>query len=161
MDMTTCFLALEQHVKMLVELLFLSQIIYLQEPFMHIDHDYNVNAAKIAKEMGISHYGLLSAFNAKPTSYFTYPRCKGLIEQDIHNMNFDTLSIFKPGLLNRGSMARLNEKISMWLIPSIPVAVVAKAMRIQAGIINELIINAQKQTQNVMKRKKLSYQIQR
>lgn len=159
--MITCFLALVQHVKMLVELLSSSQIIYLQEPFMHIDHDYNVNAAKVAKEMGISHYGLLSAFNAKPTSYFTYPRCKGLIEQDIHNMNFDTLSIFKPGLLNRGSMARLNEKISMWLMPSIPVAVVAKAMRIQAGMINVIIMNEQKWIWSVMKRKKLLYPMQR
>ena len=64
-----------------------------------------------------------------------------LVSSGLPDLNFDTLSIFKPGLLNRGSMARLNEKISMWLMPSIPVAVVAKAMRIQAGIINELIIN--------------------
>lgn len=100
---------------------------------MHIDHDYNVNAAKLAKEAGIQHYGLVSAMNAKETSYFTYPRCKGLIEKDIKQLNFDTLSIFRPGILNRGDMARWNEKLSLWIMPSIPVAVVAKAMRIQAG----------------------------
>ena len=106
-----------------------------QAPFMHIDHDYNCNAAAVAKEMGINHYGLLSAMNANAKSFFTYPKCKGLIEQDIQNLQFDTLSIFRPGLLHRGEMARWNEKMVLWCMPSIQVAAVAKAMRIQAGII--------------------------
>ena len=101
---------------------------------MHIDHDYNVNAAKIAKEMGIQHYGLLSAMNANAKSFFTYPKCKGLIEEDLLKLDFESLSIFRPGLLHRGNLARWNEKLVLWCMPSIPVSVVAKAMRIQAGI---------------------------
>ena len=46
---------------------------------MHIDHDYNVNAAKGAKEAGIQHYGLMSAYNANPKSWYTYMKCKGQI----------------------------------------------------------------------------------
>lgn len=109
---------------------------------MHIDHDYNVNAAKVAKDMGITHYGLLSAMNANANSYFTYPRCKGLIEQDVKQLDFETLSIFRPGLLNRGKMARWNEKCVLWCMPSIPVTTVARAMRIQAGfyVLYELCI---------------------
>ena len=108
---------------------------------MHIDHDYNVNAAKIAKQMGIQHYGLLSAMNANAKSYFTYPKCKGLIEEDLQKLDFESLSIFRPGLLHRGDLARWNEKLALWCLPSIPVSVVARAMRIQAGTLLYLLIN--------------------
>lgn len=98
---------------------------------MHIDHGYNVAAAKLAKAANVPHYSLCSAANANVRSYFTYPYCKGLIEKDLTELNFDSLSIFRPGVLDRGEMARWNEK----LIPfgAIPVSVVAHAMRIQAG----------------------------
>lgn len=98
---------------------------------MHIDHGYNVAAAKLAKEANVPHYSLCSAANANVHSFFTYPYCKGLIEKDLTELNFDSLSIFRPGVLDRGEMARWNEK----LIPfgAIPVSVVAHAMRVQAG----------------------------
>ena len=100
---------------------------------MHIDHDYNVNAAKGAKTAGISHFGLLSAVNANANSWFLYPKCKGLIENELKDMAFSSLSIFQPGLLDRGLLARWNEKIVLWCAPSIKVAAVAKAMRLVAG----------------------------
>lgn len=98
---------------------------------MHIDHGYNIAAAKLAKEASIPHYSICSASNANANSYFTYPRCKGLIEKDLQALDFDTLSIFRPGVLNRGDMARWNEKIIC--VGAIPVSVVAHAMRVQAG----------------------------
>ena len=101
---------------------------------MHIDHDYNVNAAKLAKEAGIAHYGLLSSVGANPNSFFTYTKCKGLIEEDVKAMDFATTSIFRPGLLNRGKLARWNERLFMFLSSSTPVGAVAKAMRLQAGL---------------------------
>lgn len=100
---------------------------------MHIDHDYNVNAAKGAKEAGIQHYGLMSAYNANPKSWFTYMKCKGQIEEDLKALDFTSLSIFKPGLLNRGSMYRLNERVFSWFSYAIPVEAVARTMRIAAG----------------------------
>lgn len=100
---------------------------------MHIDHDFNVNAAKGAKLAGITHYGLLSAVNASAGSWFLYPKCKGLIEKELKEMSFPSLSIFQPGLLNRGALARWNEKLVLWCMPSIQVASVARAMRIVAG----------------------------
>lgn len=105
---------------------------------MHIDHDYNVNAARGAKKAGITHYGLLSAVNAKANSWFLYPKCKGLIEKELIDMAFSSLSIFQPGLLDRGLLARWNEKIVLWCAPSIKVAAVAKAMRLVAG--NHILI---------------------
>ncbi len=100
---------------------------------MHIDHDYNVDAAKGAKEAGIQHYGLMSAYNANPKSWFTYMKCKGQIEEDLKALDFTSLSIFKPGLLNRGSMYRLNERVFSWFSYAIPVEAVARTMRIAAG----------------------------
>lgn len=100
---------------------------------MHIDHDYNMNAAKGAKEAGSQHYGLMSAYNANPKSWFTYMKCKGQIEEDLKALDFTSLSIFKPGLLNRGSMYRLNERVFSWFSYAIPVEAVARTMRIAAG----------------------------
>ena len=100
---------------------------------MHIDRDYNVNAAKGAKKAGIQHYGLLSAYNANPTSWFTYCKCKGQIEESVKSLDFASLSIFKPGPLDRGAMTRWNEKLLLWFTSAIPVGSVAKAMRIAAG----------------------------
>ena len=112
------------------------------EEFMHIDHGYNIAAAKLAKEASIPHYSICSAANANANSYFTYPRCKGLIEKDLQALDFDTLSIFRPGVLNRGDMARWNEKIIC--IGAIPVSVVAHAMRVQAELVLEHKIEEKK-----------------
>ena len=107
---------------------------------MHIDHDFNVNAAKGAKEAGIKHYSLLSAATAKVHSCLLYPKCKGLIENDVKELNFDSLDIFEPGLLERGAMSRWNESVLTWIIHSTPVESVAHAMRLIAGM-NSCVFN--------------------
>ena len=78
-------------------------------------------------------YGLMSAYNAKPNSWFTYMKCKGQIEEDLKGLDFVSLSIFKPGLLNRGDMYRWNERLFAWFSYAIPVSTVARAMRLAAG----------------------------
>ena len=101
---------------------------------MHIDHDFNVNSAKAAKDAGIRYYGLLSSVGAKASSCFLYLQCKGLIEDHLKELNFDTLDIFQPGSLDRGAMSRWNESALKWALHYTPVQAVAHAMRLTAGI---------------------------
>lgn len=62
---------------------------------------------------------------------------KGLIEENLKTLNYDTLEIYQPGLLERGDKARGNEKLGAWFQTPIPVTTVARAMRLNAENILE------------------------
>lgn len=62
---------------------------------------------------------------------------KGLIEENLKTLNYDTLEIYQPGLLGRGDKARGNEKLGAWFQTPIPVTTVARAMRLNAENILE------------------------
>ncbi|ORX85198.1 NAD(P)-binding protein [Anaeromyces robustus] len=85
------------------------------ENFVKIDHDYVINATKIFKEENPDaklHYILLSSGGANAKSPFLYMKTKGQIEDDIKDMKFSRLSIFRPGsLLDRGHDSRLLENV--------------------------------------------------
>jgi len=75
------------------------------EAFYKIDHDYVINATKIFKEENPDnklHFILVSSGGANAKSPFLYMKTKGQIEEDLKDMKFSRLSIFRPGsLLNR------------------------------------------------------------
>ncbi|XP_076113647.1 protein HTATIP2-like [Mytilus galloprovincialis] len=67
--------------------------------FIKVDHDYVVNSAEVAKSVGCKHFLLVSSYGAKKDSFFLYPKTKGEVEDELKAINFDNLSIFRPGLL--------------------------------------------------------------
>ncbi|CAC5413515.1 HTATIP2 [Mytilus coruscus] len=67
--------------------------------FIKVDHDYVVNSAEVAKSVGCKHFLLVSSYGAKKDSFFLYPKTKGEVEDELKSINFDNLSIFRPGLL--------------------------------------------------------------
>lgn len=100
--------------------------------FHKIDHGFNVKCAQFAKDNGIKYCGLVSAMNANKNAWIQYGLTKGLIEEDLTNMKFNSLLIYRPGILDRGDKARLNEKIGGFFMSPISVRTIAKAMRINA-----------------------------
>lgn len=100
--------------------------------FVHIDHGYTMKCAEIAKDCGISHMSLLTSQGSNANSMFLYMQTKGKIEEDSKKLNFDYLSIFRPGFLNRGVEKRWVETIAAWFVKGICVSDVAKSMRIEA-----------------------------
>lgn len=68
------------------------------EGFYKVDHDYVVNAAKLAKEGGCKHFHLVSSKSANKDAYFLYPKTKGEVEEEVKAMGFDRVSIYRPGL---------------------------------------------------------------
>ncbi|XP_059150819.1 oxidoreductase HTATIP2-like [Physella acuta] len=110
-----------------------------KEGFIKIDRDYVLNSAEVARSQGCKHFSLVSSQGANKNSYLLYPKIKGEVEEKLGAMEFDRLSIYRPGLLlcNRQER-RVGEKIITvvlkpitYLFPTLmsaPVRTVAKAM---------------------------------
>jgi len=70
-----------------------------KEGFIKVDHDYVVNAAKLALDGGCKHFHLVTSQGANKDSWFLYPKTKGQTEADVEKLGFDRLSIYRPALL--------------------------------------------------------------
>ncbi|EDO37646.1 predicted protein [Nematostella vectensis] len=99
--------------------------------FRHIDYDYVVNCANVAKECEVKSMVYVSSYGANPNSMLLYTEVKGKVEEALKKLQFPHTTIYRPGLLSRGDKARFVEKIYAWFVSSIPVATVAKAMRVE------------------------------
>ena len=69
------------------------------EAFKKVDHDYNVNFAKLCHDKGVENFFLLSSMNADISSRFLYNRIKAETEQSIMSLGFTRLVVFRPSLL--------------------------------------------------------------
>jgi uncharacterized protein YbjT (DUF2867 family) len=81
--------------------------------YRKIDHDYPVILAQIARQNNIPHYHLVSAIGASSKSSNFYTKLKGQTEDDIQQIDIQSLHIYQPSLLtgNRKEF-RLAEKIA-------------------------------------------------
>ncbi|BFZ04201.1 hypothetical protein BsWGS_07240 [Bradybaena similaris] len=70
-----------------------------REDYIRITRDYCVSAAQIAKEKGCKHFTLVTGGGTKKTSWYLFGRVKAELEERVEEMNFDRLSIFRPGLI--------------------------------------------------------------
>ncbi|KAF4146100.1 putative protein fmp52 [Phytophthora infestans] len=86
------------------------------------------SAEAFRKDAGVPYFGLLTASNADKDSWFLYPQTKGEVEENVKKMEFERTSIFRPGLIDRGSLARTVESLAGYLLPSITTRAIAKGM---------------------------------
>ena len=105
-----------------------------------IDYQYPLSFAKLAKENGVLHFVLLSAYGANKRSKLFYSSIKGELEEAIIELNFEKLSILQPGILERENSDRIGEKIAIMLLKNLnkiglflkqkplPTSILAKAM---------------------------------
>jgi uncharacterized protein YbjT (DUF2867 family) len=77
-----------------------------------VDYTYQYSFARAAKENGVPKFLLVSAGMANPKSMFFYARMKGGLEASIQMLDFENLTIFRPGLLSRPQTDRTGEKVS-------------------------------------------------
>lgn len=64
-----------------------------------IDHDLNIELAKVAKDRGCKTLVVVSTMGANKDSRLFYPRMKGEIERDMIALGFDKTIILRPGIL--------------------------------------------------------------
>lgn len=89
-----------------------------QAEFRKVDHDYIVSFARAAQAAGAKRFMLVSAIGADPTSSVFYSRVKGETEQAVTALGFETLHIFRPGLiLGERAERRTLEGLGMGLAP--------------------------------------------
>ena len=99
------------------------------QAFFHIDCEIPARLAKIANDSGVGYASLVTSVGANPNSWFLYTRTKGEIEQRLKNMGYNHVSIWRPGLLDRGEESRrFVEKMAMVFTSGMPVENIAKAM---------------------------------
>ena len=93
--------------------------------FRRVDHDYCVEAARLARRQGADHFLVVSAVNANPRARVFYSRVKGEMESAVEALSFPSLTIMQPSLLlgDRDEF-RLGEQLGIWS---------AKALRPLAG----------------------------
>jgi uncharacterized protein YbjT (DUF2867 family) len=86
-----------------------------QAQFRHIDHDYVMTVARLARGAGTPAFALVSSLGADPDSRTFYLRVKGELERDLATLNFPSLTILRPSLLDGGPRPdrRLGESISI------------------------------------------------
>lgn len=84
-----------------------------KERFFAIDHDLVVGFAQWAKELGAVGFYYVSAMGADANSSIFYNQVKGKTEDDLKDLQFEHLALFRPSLLlgNRQEF-RLGEQLA-------------------------------------------------
>lgn len=82
--------------------------------FRRVDHDYPLQAARLARDAGTATYALNSALGADAHSRFFYNRVKGELEQALAQIGFDSLTFVRPGLISgEREQSRPGERIAV------------------------------------------------
>lgn len=85
--------------------------------YYQIDHDYPLHVAKTARSQGIKDFHLVSSLGANRHSSNFYLRMKGEIEEDLAQLNFKSLHIYRPSLLKgERKEKRTLEKLSITIM---------------------------------------------
>jgi hypothetical protein len=124
----------------------------LKKDFFLVDFTYQLEIAKKAQEAGAKNISLISAVAADSNSWNYYLKTKGMLEEEIIKLGFESINIFQPGHLT-GNKFRLDivlaDAISFILDPflygpfkklrsisakKLSVAVVKTSLKAKAGI---------------------------
>ncbi len=71
----------------------------LKKDFFLVDFTYQLEIAKTAKQAGAKNISLISAVAADPNSWNYYLKTKGMLEEEIIKLGFESTNIFQPGHL--------------------------------------------------------------
>jgi len=87
-----------------------------KENFIKVDHDYVVEAAKLAKAQDVQRIAVVSAIGADSESRFFYKRIKGQMEEAVSGIGIPFTYFFRPSLLlGDRKEFRPGEKMGEWL----------------------------------------------
>jgi uncharacterized protein YbjT (DUF2867 family) len=91
--------------------------------FREVDLEYPLRLARLARANGARHFSLVSAVGADRRSLFYYSRVKGEIEDALIGMDWPSLAIFRPSVIEgKRSEVRPLERLSGSLLRLAPLA---------------------------------------
>lgn len=70
------------------------------EAYRRIDYGYPLAIARLAREHGATRFTLTSSLGADVRSRFAYPRLKGELEEALTGLDFPSLTIVRPSVLD-------------------------------------------------------------
>jgi|TARA_B110000263_G_scaffold242252_1_gene247525 uncharacterized protein YbjT (DUF2867 family) len=70
-----------------------------KEAFQKVDIDYCIEVAKQGLEAGAKNLTIISSVGADSESSIFYLRTKGLVEKEVCKLKYESISIYRPGLL--------------------------------------------------------------
>jgi uncharacterized protein YbjT (DUF2867 family) len=83
-----------------------------------VDVDYQLHAAQLATEQGVSDYVLISSSGANAQSLSPYLKMKGELETSINTLSFEHITILQPSLLlGKRASSRTAEGIGSLVLP--------------------------------------------
>ena len=83
-----------------------------------VDVDYQLKAAELAANNGVSEYFLVSSSGANGKSKNAYLQMKGELEDKVTQLKFKRICIFQPSLLlGEREGFRFGEKLGSWILP--------------------------------------------
>lgn len=111
--------------------------------FRRVDHDYPLQVGKLARQHGADAYVLNSAMGADATSHIFYNRVKGELETALAALDYPSLTLVRPGLIDGDrKQSRPGEAgmlaISRILRPLLPM----KWRPSRAGLIADALVEA-------------------
>jgi uncharacterized protein YbjT (DUF2867 family) len=120
-----------------------------KEAQWRVDHDYQYEFAKAARENGVDKYLLVSSSGASPGSLFFYPRMKGKLEVAVISLGFPKLSIFNPPILERKNTDRYGEVIGVKVMRFITALGLFRSQRpMPTEVLAKALVNAAKRGEN-------------
>ncbi|CAM9823385.1 unnamed protein product [Ectocarpus sp. 4 AP-2014] len=100
--------------------------------FKKVDFSYLEGVCQLCRVAGVDHFSLVSSQGASASSPLLYPKVKGQCEQLVRSAGYPHTSVWRPGLLGRGSKARGVEKMARFLVTPMPVETLGRAMVMEA-----------------------------
>ena len=89
-----------------------------KEAFQKVDIQYCIDVAREAEKDGVRNLSIITSVGSDSESSNFYLKTKGLIEEQITGLDFDSISIHRPGLLiGSRKEARAGEAIGQILYP--------------------------------------------
>jgi uncharacterized protein YbjT (DUF2867 family) len=89
-----------------------------KETFQKVDIQYCIDVAREAEKNGVRNLSIITSVGSDSRSSNFYLKTKGLIEEQISDLDFDSISIHRPGLLiGSRKEARAGESIGQILYP--------------------------------------------
>ena len=88
-----------------------------KDAFRQVDYQYCLDLAEQCLALGASHFLLISALGASTKSLSFYSRTKGELERDLKSLNYPSLTILQPSLIDGDrSEERFGEEIALKLM---------------------------------------------
>lgn len=113
--------------------------------FRVVDYEYPLMMARLGQANGATHFVLVSALGADPSSRIFYNRLKGELEDALRGLSYRSLTIVRPSLLlGKRAELRVGEEVAKGASRLLSGVIPAKYRPVEARVVAETLVRAAK-----------------